>query len=160
MSDDLHFQRALTTSPWRITVLARTYKYSPIGLSQEACGGSSGRARTTVGQPGFSLLSGPSFIPTNRLLRQRLARAADPRYHRDFDWGGIRIANVLHDRVPFTPWRFDTASYLAAGEAGRPLTGTPVEARWDPVLTTTMHHAGRRIEEELVLDDLMGDLSG
>jgi uncharacterized protein (TIGR02679 family) len=109
--------------------------------------------------PPLICTSGQPSAAVTHLLRLIVAAHGTLRYHGDFDWGGIRIANVLHDRVPFIPWRFDTASYVAAGEVGRPLTGTPVEARWDPVLTTTMHHAGRRIEEELVLDDLMGDLS-
>ncbi|WP_329787408.1 TIGR02679 family protein [Lentzea sp. DG1S-22] len=104
----------------------------------------------TSGQPGTAVM---------HLLRLIVVARGTLRYHGDFDWGGIRIANVLHDRVPFTPWRFDTAAYLAAGDVGRPLTGTPVEARWDPVLTTTMHHTGRRVEEELVLDGLLDDLS-
>lgn len=109
--------------------------------------------------PPLVCTSGQPSAAVMHLLRLIVSAHGTLRYHGDFDWGGIRIANVLHDRVPFTPWRFDTMSYLAAGDVGRPLTGTPVEARWDPVLTTTMHHAGRRIEEELVLDDLMGDLS-
>jgi hypothetical protein len=61
--------------------------------------------------------------------------------------------------VPFTPWRFDTTSYLAARDVGRPLTGAPVEARWDPALAPAMSHAGHRIEEKHVLDDLLDDLS-
>lgn len=103
----------------------------------------------TSGQPGAAVM---------HLLRLVVAARGTLRYHGDFDWGGIRIANVLHDRVPFTPWRFDTASYLAAVDAGRPLTGTPVEARWDSALAPAMSQKGRRIEEELVLDDLLGDL--
>jgi len=40
-----------------------------------------------------------------------------------------------------------------------PLTGAPVEAHWDHALAPAMSHAGRRIEEELVLDGLLDDLS-
>lgn len=109
--------------------------------------------------PPLVCTSGQPSAAVMHLLRLIVSARGTLRYHGDFDWGGIRIANVLHDRVPFTPWRFDTASYLAAGDVGRPLTGTPVEARWDPVLTTTMHQTGRRIEEELVLEYLLDDLS-
>ncbi|MCP2198531.1 TIGR02679 family protein [Lentzea flava] len=109
--------------------------------------------------PPLVCTSGQPSAAVMHLLRLIVSARGTLRYHGDFDWGGIRIANVLHDRVPFTPWRFDTASYLAAGDVGRPLTGTPVEARWDPALTTAMHLAGRRVEEELVLDDLLNDLS-
>jgi uncharacterized protein (TIGR02679 family) len=104
----------------------------------------------TSGQPGAAVM---------HLLRLIVSARGTLHYHGDFDWGGIRIANVLHDRVPLTPWRFDTTSYLAAGDVGRPLTGAPVEARWDPALTPAMSRVGRRIEEELVLDDLLDDLS-
>lgn len=109
--------------------------------------------------PPLVCTSGQPSAAVMHLLRLIVSAHGTLRYHGDFDWGGIRIANVLHDRVPFTPWRFDTASYLAAGDVGHLLTGTPVEARWDPVLAPTMNHAGRRVEEELVLDDLMTDLS-
>jgi hypothetical protein len=105
------------------------------------------RSPSASSSPGISNCTPPCAVARH---------AAPPRRLR---LGGIRIANVLHDRVPFTPWRFDTMSYLAAGEVGRPLTGAPVEACWDPALTSAMSHASRRIEEELVLDDLLDDLS-
>lgn len=109
--------------------------------------------------PPLVCTSGQPSAAVMHLLRLIVSGSGTLRYHGDFDWGGIRIANVLHDRVPFTPWRFDTASYLTAGDVGRLLTGAPVEARWDPTLAPTMSHAGRRIEEELVLDNLLDDLS-
>ncbi len=109
--------------------------------------------------PPLVCTSGQPSAAVMHLLRLIVSAHGTLRYHGDFDWGGIRIANVLHDRVPFTPWRFDTASYLAASDVGRPLTGTPVEARWDPALTPAMSHAGHRIEEEHVLDELLDDLS-
>ncbi|WP_245849167.1 TIGR02679 family protein [Lentzea kentuckyensis] len=109
--------------------------------------------------PPLVCTSGQPSAAVMQLLRLIVSARGTLRYHGDFDWGGIRIANVLHDRVPFTPWRFDAASYLTAGDVGRPLTGVPVEARWDPALAPTMSHTGRRIEEELVLDNLLDDLS-
>ncbi|MDX8052477.1 DUF2399 domain-containing protein [Lentzea sp. BCCO 10_0798] len=56
-----------------------------------------------------------------------------------------------------TPRRFDTTSYLTAGDVSRPLTGTPVKARRDLALAPAMSHTGRRIEEELALDDFLSD---
>nr|QEO74927.1 hypothetical protein [uncultured bacterium] len=109
--------------------------------------------------PPLVCTSGQPSAAVMHLLRLIVSAHGTLRYHGDFDWGGIRIANVLHDRVPFTPWRFDTTSYLAAGDVGRPLIGTPVEARWDPALTPAMSRAGHRIEEEHVLDSLLDDLS-
>lgn len=55
----------------------------------------------TSGQPGAAVM---------HLLRLIVSAHGTLYYHGDFDWGGLRIANVLHSRVPFTAWRFDTAS--------------------------------------------------
>ena len=83
------------------------------------------------------------------------------RYHGDFDWGGLRIANVLFGRLPCSPWRFDTAAYRAAVATGpgRALTGAGTEAVWDFGLGAAMREAGRAVEEERVVDDLVADLS-
>ncbi|WP_329069557.1 TIGR02679 family protein [Amycolatopsis sp. NBC_01480] len=106
----------------------------------------------TYGQPGAAVLL---------LLRALADAGAELRHHGDFDWGGIRIANVLFDRLPVRPWRFDAAAYRAAAAAhpGATLTGTPVAANWDRELTTTMIELGRKVEEELVLDQLVEDLT-
>ena len=79
-------------------------------------------------------------------------------YHGDFDWGGLRIANLVRAHVPWVPWRFDTATYLAATSEAGPLRGRPVEADWDTDLATAMIGRGLRVEEESQLDDLIGDL--
>ncbi len=107
----------------------------------------------TSGQPGAA---------TMLLLRALGAAGARLVHHGDFDWGGIRIANVLHRRLALEPWRFDTDAYRRAADAVvscQPLVGTPVHASWDPRLSETMRRAGQRIEEELVLDGLLADLS-
>jgi uncharacterized protein (TIGR02679 family) len=81
-------------------------------------------------------------------------------YHGDFDWGGIRIANLLFSRYPVRPWRFDAESYL--GQAHRPaaeMRGKRVEAVWDSELSGAIAHKGTRVEEEAVLDDLLADLT-
>lgn len=104
------------------------------------------------GQPGAAVL---------RLLRLLAAAGARLRFHGDFDWGGLRIGNVLHRGLPVTAWRYDARAYqdlLAAG-LGRELTGPPIDAHWDSELGPAMRTAGRRIDEELVLDDLLVDLA-
>ncbi|GAA1968872.1 hypothetical protein GCM10009754_47470 [Amycolatopsis minnesotensis] len=104
----------------------------------------------TNGQPGAAVML---------LLRTLADTGADLRHHGDFDWGGIRIANVLFDRLPVRPWRFDTATYRnAATRTGATLTGTPATASWDQNLTPAMTELGTKIEEELVLEDLITDL--
>jgi uncharacterized protein (TIGR02679 family) len=105
----------------------------------------------TNGQPGAAVML---------LLRQLVSAGATLRYHGDFDWGGLRIANVLFDRLPIRPWHFDASSYRAAAAThpGPDLTGTPVAALWDPVLATAMTALHVKVEEEHLLDDLIEDL--
>ena len=108
----------------------------------------------TSGQPGAA---------TMLLLRALVAAGAQLAHHGDFDWGGVRIGNVLHARLPLVPWRFDTEAYIRAADSvtsPQPLIGVPVPASWDPRLGETMRRAGRRIEEELVLEELLADLTG
>jgi hypothetical protein len=73
----------------------------------------------------------------------------------------VRIGNVLLGRLPVVSWRFDAEHYRAAvgTRSGRPLTGTAIAAGWDADLAPAMARAGIRIEEELLLDDLVRDLT-
>ncbi|MBN9096624.1 MAG: TIGR02679 family protein [Pseudonocardia sp.] len=103
----------------------------------------------TSGQPGAAVMA---------LLIAADRAGATLRYHGDFDWGGLRIGNVLFRRLPFAPWRFDAASYRRVAAGGHPLAGTPVAASWDPDLDGVMHRHGWAVEEERVLDELLADL--
>jgi uncharacterized protein (TIGR02679 family) len=105
----------------------------------------------TSGQPGAAVL---------HLLRQLASAGAVLRYHGDFDWGGLRIGNVVFARVPAAPWRFRAADYRAAAQRGQNLTGIPVVAAWDSELGAAMHRTGIAVEEEHVIDDLLTDLAG
>lgn len=99
----------------------------------------------------------PSAAVTTCL--NQLARAgARFRYHGDFDWPGIRIANGMIHRHGAIPWRMDTADYLEAMDSGKPLTGRPVSAEWNAELTRVMQARGQVIEEERVLQALLADL--
>ncbi|MFJ8940268.1 TIGR02679 family protein [Streptomyces sp. NPDC102365] len=83
-------------------------------------------------------------------------------YHGDFDWGGLRIATTLLDRVPWQPWRYTTVHYHSAAAntpATAPLTDTPTTAPWDPDLAPALTELGVRVEEETVLADLLADLA-
>jgi uncharacterized protein (TIGR02679 family) len=94
-----------------------------------------------------------------RLLLSRLAAAGIRlRYHGDFDWAGVRIANLVLSRHRAEPWRLGTADYLAA-PGGRPLDGEPLAASWDADLSGAMVRAGRAVHEEQVLPELLGDLA-
>lgn len=100
--------------------------------------------------------------PTAAVLRliTLLAEAGCPlRYHGDFDWGGIRIANLLWNRFAIRPWRYDTPSYLERlRRSSGALRGSAVAAAWDADLSATIGEHGVRVEEEAVLDDLLADL--
>jgi uncharacterized protein (TIGR02679 family) len=94
-----------------------------------------------------------------RLLLDRLAASGIRlAYHGDFDWGGIRIGNVVMRRHGAVPWRFTSAEYRAA-RGGRPLEGTSVAALWDASLEAAMIEIGRAVHEEEVLDTLLADLA-
>ncbi|MFJ5303889.1 TIGR02679 family protein [Streptomyces sp. NPDC088350] len=95
------------------------------------------------------------------LLRRMYDQGTTVLYHGDFDWGGLRIASTLLRSIPWSPWRFTTAHYRAAvasGLSSLDLTGIPTDAPWDPPLAQSLAELGVRIEEETVLDDLLGDL--
>jgi uncharacterized protein (TIGR02679 family) len=111
--------------------------------------------------PPLVCINGQPRAATMVLLRSVVAAGARLHHHGDFDWGGVRIANVLHARLPVVPWRFDRDAYVRAVEAhGRSmaLVGDPVEAWWDPELGGEMRRVGRRIEEELVAEELLRTL--
>lgn len=85
------------------------------------------------------------------LLRAGRARFA---YHGGPRLGGLGIAKALYERIGWTHWRFGAADYLAApGSAG--LTGRPQPTPWDPALSEAMLRRGIRVEEELVLGELL-----
>jgi hypothetical protein len=75
--------------------------------------------------------------------------------------GGVRIGNTLRDRFGWRPWRFDAPSHLAAlaSAPGGTLAGRPVDAVWDPDLRPALENHGIHVQEELVLPDLIADLS-
>lgn len=96
-----------------------------------------------------------------RLLSDLADQGARLLYHGDFDWPGLRIANGLRQSLPLSPWRFGAADYRRARQAGMDgprLTGEPVSVPWDEELPKAMAEHGVAVEEEAVLEDLLGDL--
>ena len=105
-----------------------------------------------------------------RLLELLAAGGAEFWYHGDFDWGGVRIASAVRDRVSWRSWRYDHQAYEAAVAARPSLTpptpptpntgliGEPAATPWDPELAAAMLRHNLRIEEELTLDALLQDL--
>lgn len=107
----------------------------------------------------------PAVVVTAAL--DRLATVgAELRYHGDFDWPGIAIANVLMSTHGCGPWRFGARDYVGAlvrfaptSAELPPLGSAPTQACWDTELTEEMARARRAVHEELVLDDLLADLA-
>ncbi|EGV27725.1 Conserved hypothetical protein CHP02679 [Thiorhodococcus drewsii AZ1] len=103
----------------------------------------------TRGQPSAAVVT---------LLNQLAAAGIRLRYHGDFDWPGIRIANGIIGRHGAIPWRMGAADYLEAADSGKSLTEDTVVADWDPELGRAMQERGQVIEEERVLQTLLTDL--
>jgi len=100
------------------------------------------------------------------LLRRLAEGGAALGYHGDFDWPGIELANRLHQSLPVLPWRMRADDYeRAASDAERrgsvlqPLSGQPVEARWDAELAPAMQSLGVTVHEESCLELLVQDLA-
>lgn len=105
-------------------------------------------------------------VPTTaslRLLQGLHGSGAEIRFHVDFDWGGVRIGNVLLERLPEAkPWRVSAADYERALSAKRgtlELAGAPIDARWDPELRKVLSLHSLAVLEEQVLSDLLSDLA-
>ncbi|MFF4254971.1 TIGR02679 family protein [Streptomyces sp. NPDC001663] len=112
--------------------------------------------------PPLVCLQGQPSAAALTLLRHLHVHGCTLRYHGDFDWGGLRIADALLRRVPWRPWRYTAADYRTAAATtplAPPLTGTPATAAWDPDLAAALAELGVRIEEETVLDTLLADLA-
>jgi uncharacterized protein (TIGR02679 family) len=91
------------------------------------------------------------------LLDGLVAAGASLRYHGDFDWAGIQIANLVMRRHGATPWRMMTSDYLEAA-GGTSLEGAPRAATWDPGLVDAMARRGVAVHEEMVAGRLLADL--
>jgi hypothetical protein len=59
------------------------------------------------------------------LLRRLGAAGSRLRYHGDFDWPGITIANGIMGRFDALPWRLDTDAYRSAAQLGGPVCAAP-----------------------------------
>jgi uncharacterized protein (TIGR02679 family) len=106
----------------------------------------------TVGQPRLVVLD---------LLRRLASAGAMLRYHGDFDWPGIAIANRLIAEAGVAPWRMGASDYQAAVQrtgAILELSGPPVTPSWDPALDAAMKGLGIAVHEEAVLGELLACL--
>jgi uncharacterized protein (TIGR02679 family) len=107
--------------------------------------------------------SGNPTTVTVDLLRDLSCSGADIAYRGDFDWPGVSIANRVIKQTRCRTWLFDTATYRAAVTNAHgdlvPLTGSRVNAAWDPTLADAMAATGSAVHEELLLDHLLDHLA-
>jgi uncharacterized protein (TIGR02679 family) len=95
------------------------------------------------------------------LLIQLAMAGAQLRYHGDFDWPGIQIANFVMRTCGAQPWRFGTADYEAATRTSRTrysLTDARIDASWDAALALAMERCGLAIAEESLAATLLADV--
>jgi uncharacterized protein (TIGR02679 family) len=93
------------------------------------------------------------------LLNQLRAAGVRLRYHGDFDWPGIQIANTILARHAAEPWKLSTSDYHSAATGALALSGAAVAATWDCELMPAMLARGRAVHEEQVIDELIKDLN-
>ncbi|MEO8124994.1 MAG: TIGR02679 family protein [Burkholderiales bacterium] len=97
------------------------------------------------------------------LLSQLAASGARLRYHGDFDWPGIAIANFVQRAFGAKPWRMAANDYERGlglhAQIAAPLNGTPVTPAWSDALGATMQHAQRALAEEALAAALLEDLA-
>jgi uncharacterized protein (TIGR02679 family) len=97
----------------------------------------------------------------HRLAGAVTANGGRLRYHGDFDWPGIAIANSVIRRHNAVPWRLSAADYREAVRDDADhvkLSGLPQPTPWDPALAAEMAAASRAVYEESVVDQLIVDL--
>lgn len=120
-----------------------------------------GRSVATAPAPVLICTWGQPTTAVVDLLTILTAHGAGCRYHGDFDWPGLRIAHALHQRIPWTQWRYTAADYVAVVEGdplSRALAGRPALSPWDPKLAMVMAEHGLAVEEEAVAQLLANDL--
>ncbi|GAA6527979.1 TIGR02679 family protein [Intrasporangium sp. DVR] len=109
-----------------------------------------------VSEPSFGAvctMGRANLVVVEVLTRLRRAGAV-LRYHGDFDWAGLTLANECVARFGALPWLMTVDDYTT-GPGSVALLGSPVEAAWDPELAPAMRARGLAVHEEAVLDRLI-----
>jgi len=82
------------------------------------------------------------------------------RYHGDFDWPGIGIANRIRESYSAEPWLMTADDYVSAVRRENPELGpNVVEPTWDADLGAAMRRHDRAVHEESVLPRLLEELA-
>jgi uncharacterized protein (TIGR02679 family) len=149
--------RQLMRSPPRLAVAGRTIcvceNPNLVAIAADRLGPRCAPLVCTDGMPAAA----------QRTLLAQLAQAgARLLYHGDFDWPGLRIANLVIRSFGAQPWRFGAVDYTAATDiaSGQALTGSTVAAAWDAALAPAMQRHRLAIAEEALAAALLPDLEG
>lgn len=120
------------------------------------------RAADRLG-PGSAPLLCTEGLPSSafHLLAQTITGGGgELRYHGDFDWPGVAIADAVMKRHGATPWRMSAADYRAGLRGNeRPLGGRARPTPWAPDLGRAMRETGVVVNEEAVVGALVADLA-
>lgn len=147
---------AVDAETWRVNAGTRVWVCeNPAVIAVVTTTGA--RVVCVEGQPSLAAL---------RLLRSLATGGASLAYHGDFGAGGIVIANTIIGTLGAAPWRMSTNDHAAAlaraesaGVELRALRGTVPPACWDDRLAPAIQASGVEVEEELLLDLLVEDVT-
>ncbi|WP_017547033.1 TIGR02679 family protein [Nocardiopsis prasina] len=96
----------------------------------------------------------------HRIASASVTAGARLRYHGDFDWAGMHIAERVMERYGADPWRMSAVDYLGHVRTESPeLRGRERATPWDPALAVAMRERGRVVFEESVDSALLEDLT-
>ena len=110
-------------------------------------------------------VEGRPSLAALRLMNHLRSTGATLRYHGDFDWDGLAIADQIM-LLGATPWRMNLSDYQDSVEINPDTAALPDaevpnhDYAWAPGLVSAMRQIGRQIEEEQIIDLLLGDLQG
>jgi uncharacterized protein (TIGR02679 family) len=121
------------------------------------------RAAAELGPASPPLLctEGLPSLAFHRIARTVTAGGGTLRYHGDFDWPGLAIAQAVMRRHGAEPWRMSAADYRAGvrgADRHLPLEGPRRPSPWADDLAAAMAETGLVVSEEAVADRLLADL--
>jgi uncharacterized protein (TIGR02679 family) len=119
-----------------------------------------GFAERGIGGWAVVCTSGEPNLVVDKVLRHLAQSSIELRYHGDFDWPGVAIANRAIERYGVVPWRMTVDDYTRAARSDGLRLGDPaVEPVWDSELGAAMRTRNRAVHEESVLSELLDALA-
>lgn len=145
-----------TTPHWPVQGLVVNVCENPnlVAIAADALGAQCAPLVCTDGMPAAA---------QRALLSQLAASGARLRFHGDFDWPGIAIANFVQRAFGAKPWRMAAEDYEDGlrlhAQVAAALNGAPVTPAWSDALGVAMQRAQRALAEEAVAAALLDDLA-